>query len=98
VRLAKVIGTAVSTVKDPGLASITLQVCVPCGPDGVERPGTEQFLATDAMGAAVGEIVLVADGSAARVPTRMARAPTDATLVGIIDSVQLGGVIAYSKA
>ena len=44
-----------------------------------------QLIAIDNIGAGVGEYVLVALGSAARIGCGMADAPVDAAIVGIID-------------
>jgi ethanolamine utilization protein EutN len=88
--LALVVGMAVSTVKDPHLVGQTLLVCRPCDTTGAPS-GEGQFVAVDTVGAGTGEIVLVARGSAARVPETVDRVPTDATVVGIVDSVQVDG-------
>ena len=45
----------------------------------------KQVIAIDNIGAGIGEYVLVAQGSAARVGCNMADAPVDAAIVGIID-------------
>ena len=44
-----------------------------------------QLIAIDNIGAGIGEYVLVALGSAARIGCGMADAPVDAAIVGIID-------------
>jgi ethanolamine utilization protein EutN len=96
-RLARVVGTAVSTVKHDELVGLSLLVCSPCGPDGA--PSTEPLVvATDTVGAGVGEVVLLAEGSAARVPARLTASPTDAAIVGIVDAVQVGGTTTFSKS
>lgn len=95
-RLAKVVGTTVSTVKESNLAGLTLLLCVPCSIEGKEE-SEERFVAVDTVGAGVGEVVLVAVGSSARVTERTRAAPTDATVVGIVDSIQLNGKAAYVK-
>ena len=43
------------------------------------------IIAIDKIGAGIGEYVLVAQGSAARIGTGMKDAPIDAAIVGIID-------------
>ena len=96
-RLARVVGTTVSTAKDPNLSGHKLLLCAPCGTDGDEEAG-DRFVAVDTVGAGVGEVVLVATGSAARVPESTRSAPTDATVVGIVDSIQSGATTTYSKA
>ncbi len=97
-RLAKVIGTTVATAKDPELTGSTLLLCVPCGADGEPLDGESPFVATDTVGAGDGEVVLVATGSAARVAAGTGSMPTDASVVGIVDSVQRDGRTTYSKA
>ena len=47
--------------------------------------GESQIVAIDNIGAGIGETVLVATGSAARVGAGQADAPIDAAIVGIID-------------
>ena len=47
---------------------------------------TDEFIiAIDSVGAGIGEIVLVAQGSAARIGCGQAEAPIDAAIVGIVD-------------
>ena len=51
--------------------------------------GTDtRLVAIDIIGAGIGEYVLVAKGSAARIGCDMADAPVDAAIVGIIDEGQ----------
>lgn len=96
-KFAKVVGTTVSTMKDPGLVTLKLLLCVPCDAKGKEEAGGEEFVAADSVGAGGGEVVLVTFGSGARVPGRTESAPTDATIVGIVDSIQLGRETTYRK-
>ena len=84
-KLGKVIGTVVSTRKDEALVGFKLLVIeVESSPEG--QPG-ERLVAVDYLGAGVGERVLVAQGCSARV-TLEKPAPTDATVVGIVDAVE----------
>lgn len=94
-RLAKVVGTAVSTVKQGALGGSKLLLCQGCSPAGEESG--EHFVALDAVGAGGGEIVMVATGSAARATDRTANAPVDATVVGIVDAIHLDGRMTYSR-
>jgi microcompartment protein CcmK/EutM len=96
-RLAKVVGTTVSTAKESSLTGLKLLVCAPCTPEGQEQ-GDERMVAVDTVGAGVGEIVLVAIGSAARTTEVTRSVATDATVVGIVDSIQTDGKTTYSKA
>ncbi|MFQ5524385.1 MAG: EutN/CcmL family microcompartment protein [Acidimicrobiia bacterium] len=95
-QLSKVIGTTVSTAKDPQLGGATLLLCAPCGLDG-RVEGKSRFVAVDTVGAGEGEVVLVATGSAARVSEKTRSAPTDAAVVGIVDTVRADGKTTYRK-
>jgi ethanolamine utilization protein EutN len=93
--LARVVGQAMATVKDGGLRASKLLIVVPCGPDGAGEG--ERYVAVDTVGAGEHEVVLVARGSAARATERTRDAPTDAAIVGILDSVAMGGETTYRK-
>jgi microcompartment protein CcmK/EutM len=98
VRLARVVGTTVATVKESSLVGMKLLLCAPCTIEGKEAEEVgERFVAVDSIGAGIGEVVLVAVGSSARATDRTKSAPTDATVVGIVDSVQLNGQATYVK-
>ena len=82
-RLGRVRGKVTGTVKDPGLLGVTLLLVTPDDdPDGEEK------VVADAVGAGVGELVLVAEGSAARQATALRGLPADAAAVMIVDEVQ----------
>jgi ethanolamine utilization protein EutN len=86
--VAKVIGTVVSTRKDEALVGFKLLV-VELESVHTDR-AAERLVAVDYLGAGVSERVLVTRGSSARAPLER-NAPTDATIVGIIDTVDLAG-------
>ncbi|MFT4110962.1 EutN/CcmL family microcompartment protein [Propionicimonas sp.] len=85
--LAKVRGTVVSTSKDERLVGFKLLLIQRIGIDD-EYVGMPQ-VAVDTVGAGVGELVIVTGGSSARVAARP-DSPIDATIVGIVDSVEIG--------
>ncbi len=93
--LARVVGQAMATVKDDGLRAAKLLILVPCGADGLGEG--DRYVAVDTVGAGEHEIVLVARGSAARATDRTKDAPTDAAIIGILDSVAIGGETTYRK-
>jgi microcompartment protein CcmK/EutM len=84
VQLARVIGEVVSTVKDPALSGIKLLVVQPIGAGGA--PAGRTLVALDSIGAGVGENVFFVRGREAAFPFYPAEPPTDATVVGIVDS------------
>jgi ethanolamine utilization protein EutN len=47
-----------------------------------------RIVAVDKVGAGIGELVLIAQGSAARIGCDMEKSPVDAAIVGIIDEGQ----------
>jgi microcompartment protein CcmK/EutM len=86
-RVAHVIGTATATIKDARLTGSTLLlVNIVDGKGKVLDPAQ---VAVDTCGAGVGDTVLMAQGSAARLPAALAGAPVDAAIVAIIDQITL---------
>ena len=89
--VGKVVGSVVSTRKNENLIGSKFMVVEPIAELG--NP-SEKFVAVDNVGAGIGEMVLVATGSAARIGCGMADSPIDAAIVGIIDNgTGLAGVI-----
>ena len=81
--IGKVTGSIVSTRKNENLIGSKFMVIEPCeGMDNLHG----KFIAVDNVGAGIGEIVLVATGSAARIGCGMSESPIDAAIVGIVDS------------
>jgi microcompartment protein CcmK/EutM len=93
--LAQVVGTVVSTRKDPGLLGLKLLLTREVDAD-FHATGA-WVVAADAVGAGLGEIVLVAAGSSARLTESTREKPVDAVIAGIVDSVEVGGRIAFHK-
>ncbi len=80
--VGKVVGSVVSTRKNDKLVGSKFMVVEP-----VEsmQSDTGRIVAVDNIGAGIGEIVLVAQGSAARIGCDAKDAPIDAAIVGIVD-------------
>ncbi len=85
--LGRVAGCVWATVKDPGLQGQRLLVIQPLTPD--LRDTGKRVLCTDCVGAGAGEIVYWTRGKEASFPFLPTETPTDMTVVGIVDSVQL---------
>lgn len=94
--IARVVGSAVATVKDPRLTGLKLLLVRPASPG--DEPHGEPFVAVDTVGAGSGELVLVARGSAARQTDRTGDCPTDAAIVGILDSLEVEGQVTFRKS
>lgn len=95
-KLGVVVGMVVSTVKDEGLTGVKLLVVEDCDVEG-KRVGN-RYVAADAVGAGVGEVVLTASGSSARQTKLTANRPVDAVVMAIVDIVEVEGNVTYRKA
>ena len=88
--IAKVIGSIVSTRKNENLVGSKFMVVETLAE--MEQNVT-RLVAVVNVGAGIGEVVLVATGSAARIGCDMERSPIDAAIVGIVDDkIGLSGV------
>lgn len=107
-QLARVRGNVVASIKAAGLASHKLLLLEPVSAAAPQEQAdgsgassaasdTSVYVAIDLTGAGVGEIVLVALGSAARVDRDGQAAPTDAAVVAIVDCVQFDGQTTFQK-
>jgi ethanolamine utilization protein EutN len=98
-RLAKVVGQVVATVKEPGLDGFKILLVEDLDATDPEREpfDGEAYPAIDVVGAGEGEVVLVTAGSAARVPSASGRTATDAAVVAIVDTVIVGGEVTFKK-
>ncbi|MBW2733260.1 MAG: EutN/CcmL family microcompartment protein [Deltaproteobacteria bacterium] len=84
-RLCKVVGTVVATVKHPALHGHTLLAVQPL--NAAQEPEGSSFLAIDRVQAGVGDEVLVhSEGNGARQLLGDDHAPIRSLIVGIVDS------------
>ena len=86
-KLAIVRGSVTATIKEADLGNRKLLVC-----DAVDINGdtTEPaIVAADNLGAGQGDLVLLACGSAARIPGSVSGAAIDATIVALVDEVDV---------
>ena len=94
-KLGRIVGTVVSTRKDPKIEGLRLYLVQDIT---LELAGKEPFVvAADAMGAGVGEIVLYASGSSARQTDQTNNRPVDATVMAIVDTLTMGDDLLYNK-
>lgn len=88
-KLGRIVGSVVSTRKDPSLESLKLLVVENLGTN-LEKEGG-YVVAVDSVGAGVGEVILYATGSSAR-QTKITRdRPVDAVIMAIVDSFDVEG-------
>ena len=93
--IGKVIGTVVATRKEEELEGFKFLLL-----RGVDLEGNVNgaiVVAVDAVGAGVGEVVLYASGSSARQTKMTKDRPVDATIMAIVDEIEVGGARRYVK-
>ena len=97
--LARVTGHVVASVKDKTLNGQKLFVVEPLSVKYDERtkePASlgntgRAIVAIDAVGAGEGQLVLIVQGSSARMTEQTKNLPADAIIVGIVDSAEYAG-------
>ena len=93
--LAKVVGTVVSTRKDPKVEGFKFLLLRQVDPETLEEGGF--VVANDAVGCGVDEFVLYASGSSARQTEMTKNRPCDAVVMAIVDSWEIAGQDRYQK-
>jgi len=93
-RLGKVVGTVVSTQKDSRLEGnklLVVKMLSPSPEGGLKPTRSEQgyVVAIDLVGAGNGETVIYCSGSSARFSSGSKDSPVDASIVGIVDTVDI---------
>jgi len=90
--LGKVVGTVWATRKDEQLVGMKLQIVQYVALDYSLKEGF--VVAVDSVGAGVGEIVLIAQGSSARQTALTHNKPVDAVITAIVDKLDISGKVA----
>jgi ethanolamine utilization protein EutN len=101
--LARVTGHVVASVKDKVLNGQKLFVVEPLNvkyDEATKQPASlgntgRAIVALDSVGAGEGQLVLIVQGSSARMTEQTKNLPADAVIVGIVDSAQFGGKTFY---
>lgn len=94
--IAKVVGSAVATIKEDTLIGSKLLVIQEANVNG-EAIG-KPLVAIDTVDAGVGELVLIASGSSARQTQETKDRPVDAVIMAILDSLEVNGEITFRKS
>lgn len=94
--MGKVVGTVVATQKDEGMVGFKLLVVQNLD---LEMKLTKSYtIAVDAIGAGLDEVVIVVQGSSARLTDPTKNKPVDAAVICIVDSIDIGGRFVYKKS
>ncbi|HKJ26278.1 MAG TPA: EutN/CcmL family microcompartment protein [Anaerolineales bacterium] len=94
-KIARVIGSTISTIEDPKVKETKLLLCQPTNEAGKEMGKT--YVAIDLVDAGTGDLVLTCHGSAARQTYLTKDAPVDAVIMAVIDHLQVDGEIVFRK-
>jgi ethanolamine utilization protein EutN len=98
--IAKVTGSVVSTQKLQSMVGRKLLTVEPLRVDPAKREQLvstgRTFVVVDTVGAGQGEIVLIVQGSSARLTPETEKLPVDAAIIGIIDTVSIANETIFS--
>jgi microcompartment protein CcmK/EutM len=93
--IARVIGTAVSTIKDPKVEGDKLLILRQTDQLGNEIG--KPFVAVDLVDSGEGELVLTAHGSSARQTFLTKDCPVDAVVMAVIDELEVDREVVFRK-
>lgn len=95
-QIARVIGSAVATIKDEKLTGRKLLIVREADETG--QPVGKPYVAIDSVDAGTGDLVLIAAGSSARQTTTTKDTPVDAVIMAVIDSLEVSGQVTFRKS
>jgi ethanolamine utilization protein EutN len=99
--LAKVTGSVVATQKVDSLKGHKLLVVEPYRLDSESRSRLvttgRTFVAVDTVGAGEGELVLICQGSSARLTPETKNLPIDTVIIGIVDDVRVDQTSVFNR-
>ncbi len=99
--LAKVTGSLVATQKADSMRGYKLLLVEPYRVDPDNRKALcttgRTFIAVDTLGTGEGELVLITQGSSARLTPETKNLPIDTVIVGIVDTVTVSGQSVFSR-
>ncbi len=94
-RIVRVVGTTISTIKDAQLTGRKLLLVREADETG--KVYGKPLVAVDTVDAGIGDLVLIAQGSSARMTDFTHERPIDAVIMAVIDSLEIGGKVTYRK-
>lgn len=95
-QIGRVDGSVVSTAKEPSLEGRKLLIVRFLDVNAKETG--DYVVAIDAVNAGAGDVVLIATGSSARLTEVTKDRPSDAVIIAIIDSWDIGGDVKWRKS
>jgi microcompartment protein CcmK/EutM len=95
-KIARVTGSTISTIKSPRIKDTKILVCRETDPTGSEEIGLS-YTAIDLVDAGIGDLVLTCHGSAARQTQLTKETPVDAVIMAVLDHLEVDGEITFRK-
>ena len=95
-KIARVIGTTISTIKDPKITGSKLLILRETDKTG-EIIG-KSYVAVDLVDAGVNDLVLTGHGSSARQTYQTKECPVDAVVIAVIDHLEVDGDVVFRKS
>jgi microcompartment protein CcmK/EutM len=94
-KIARIVGSSISTIKDPKVENTKLLICQETDPTG--KIFGKPYVAIDLVDAGTGDLVLTCHGSAARQTHLTKDTPVDAVVMAVIDHLEQDKQIVYQK-
>jgi microcompartment protein CcmK/EutM len=95
-RIARITGSTISTVKSPRIRYTKLLICRDTDQTGTKEMGLS-YVAIDLVDAGIGDLVLTCHGSAARQTGLTKDTPVDAVIMAVLDHLEVDGVVTFRK-
>ncbi len=94
-KLGRIVGTVVSSTKDEKIDGLRLYIVRDLSMEMADK--SSFVVAADSVGAGVGEVVLYASGSSARQTKSTDGRPIDATVMAIVDVIDIDNKVVFNK-
>lgn len=95
-KIARVTGSTISTIKNPRIKDTKLLICKETDATGFNEMGLA-YVAIDLVDAGIGDLVLTCHGSAARQTALTKETPVDAVIMAVLDHLEVDGEITFKK-
>lgn len=94
-KIARVIGETIATVKNDRIEGSKLLICKET--DQIGEILGKSYVAVDLVDAGVGDLVLTGHGSSARQTYQTKETPVDAVVMAVIDHLEVDGEVVFRK-
>jgi ethanolamine utilization protein EutN len=99
--VAKVTGSVVATQKVASMTGHKLLIVEPYRIDEATRDRLvttgRTFVVVDSLGAGLGEMVLICQGSSARLTPETEKLPVDCVVIGLVDTIDVEGKVVFKS-